>query len=170
MSDFLFWALAVAGSALVLTESAITKPIREWLDRLESRSALYAASGRMRKTKSATRIVIGDDRIKLGDLSLRQRAIAAIHRPIWLASKIVACPMCSGFWLGAFWYLALREWSPAWLTARAVLHDIAAIVAFGFAGSIASAIGVAVWLLLGEAYAALSLWRYINSPKDEGTE
>ena len=59
--------------------------------------------------------------------------------------------MCSGFWIGLGWSLAFGVRGVAFL-------------AWGFAGSCSSAVVVALWLLLGEATAALSLWRYLRSP------
>lgn len=146
MSDFLFWALAVTGSALVLTQSVLLKSTREWIDRRADIHESALALALLLDTRPP----------------LTNRAFAPLFR---LAARLVTCPMCSGFWFGASWYLALRESIP-WTSARAILHDIAAIVAFGFAGSIASAIGIALWLLLDEARTALSLWRYNNLPKD----
>jgi hypothetical protein len=58
--------------------------------------------------------------------------------------------MCSGFWLGAGWAVLFGERAPVMLAAN------------GFAGSIVAALAVALWLALGEAHAALSLWRYLN--------
>jgi len=41
---------------------------------------------------------------------------------------------------------------------------VSTMLAHGFGGSIVSALAVALWLALGEAYAALGLYRYLRSP------
>lgn len=106
------WLLAVAGSALVLTQSSLTEAMRTYL--------------------------------------LRRAPVLG---------KLVSCPMCSGFWLGMHWWAAM-------LGARKqdAAHEIVRMFASGFAGSIVSALAVALWLALGEAYAALGLYRFLRSP------
>lgn len=101
------WLLAVAGSALVLTQSSLTEGWRAFL-----------------------------------------------LKRVPILGKLASCPMCSGFWLGMgwAWYLMNRGASPQ------------AVGAYGFGGSIVSALAVALWLALGEAYAALGLYRYLHSP------
>lgn len=108
---FLF-LLAVAGTALILTQSSIAAPLRDWLS----------------NDKSA-----------------------------WSQSwaKLVSCPMCAGFWIGLAWGTAMLD--PTFGMA---------IFVYGPAGSLASAIGVAIWLLLVEAHGAIALWRYLNQPKE----
>ncbi len=69
--------------------------------------------------------------------------------------KLVSCPMCSGFWLGMAW---------AWyLMNRGALPPlVGGAFVYGFGGSAVAALAVAMWLALGEAYAALSLYRYLS--------
>lgn len=106
----ILWAIAVAGSALVLTQSSLTVNAREWLT-----------------------------------------------KRVPILGKLASCPMCSGFWLGMGW---------AWfLVNRGALPPfIGMAFAYGFGGSIVSALAVALWLALGEAYAALGLYRFLRSP------
>lgn len=121
--------LAAAGSALVLTQSSLTAPVRSLLDRHVAsyeRSVFAPAFER---------------RSKLYLLLMR------------IAAKLLACPMCAGFWLGLVWSAALG--------ARGV-----ELMALGFAGSLASAILVALWLALAETHASLGLWRYLSTPPE----
>lgn len=139
------WTLAVAGSALVLTQSSITKPFRDWLANAAKRAefrALPRATGK------------GSGGGLARPVGLRFWLLA---KPIGLLSKLVSCPMCSGFWIG-------MEWS--------LLFGVRGgeVAAHGFGGSVVSALAVAAWLALGEAYAALGLWRYLSAepPPPEG--
>lgn len=103
-------------------------------------------------------------------LTLTQSSIAAPIRSFFesrqersgvckVAAKLSACPMCAGFWLGAAWCLALQ------CASIATLAGCVYVVAHGFAGSIVSALGVALWLLLTEATNAASLWRWLKGEK-----
>jgi hypothetical protein len=98
------WCLTVAGSALVLTQSTLTAPVRAQLAR-----------------------------------SVRFRTLG----------KLLTCPMCSGFWLGIGGALALVSEA----------HGLV-LFCYGFAGSLVSALGVGLWLLLGELTAAAGLYRF----------
>ena len=131
MIEFVAWLLAVTGSALVLTQSSIMAPSREWLVRVADRAA---ESNR----------------------PIRERVFR-------LASRLTACPMCSGFWIGIAWSAVFFD--VAWINFGARgRHDAAVVIALGFAGSLASAIGVALWLALSEATATMQAWRYLNTP------
>ncbi len=116
------WLLAVAGSALVLTQSSITAPMREWLLARES-----------------------------------------------FLGKLVSCPMCSGFWLGALWGVFLLPLTIPAATGPHWFPMCIRIVANGFGGSIVSALAVAAWLALSEAQAISYLWRSRNSAPVPGT-
>lgn len=118
----ILWVAAVAGSALVLTQSSLTEGMRAFLLK---------------------------------------------HVPI--LGKLASCPMCSGFWLGMAW-----AWGPIlgrtmshgapWQSVAGPIAQLFACISYGFAGSVASALTVALWLALGEAYAALGLYRFMHSP------
>lgn len=156
MIEILIWLLAVTGSALVLTQSSITAPIRdgvEWLARFsETIKMMHDA------TKGTP------EPLRVGP---SMRVVGLLRRPLRLAAKLTACPMCSGFWLGAAWFAVLRETPIAWRSFGADgFRDAAWLAASGFAGSFASAVGVALWLVLGEAQATMQGWRYLNQPKD----
>lgn len=131
------WALATAGSALVLTQSTIAKPLREWLSdesgqrRLDGAIQQYLEHG--------------------GKLRPYRAYVRTWTQPL---AKLVNCPMCSGFWLGLAWAVILG--------ARGVLA-----LAHAFGGSIVSALAVAAWILLQEAHQAFALWRYNNPPRRE---
>lgn len=132
----ILFLLAVAGSALILTQSVIFAPLREWLSNM------------------ASPMEITDH----GDYG----SIVTVNRPVFaILSKLASCPMCAGFWLGLAWGAAL--FFPAALGFRGA----ATLLAYGPAGSIVSALGVALWLLLVEAHGTLGLWRYLNQPKDD---
>ena len=125
--------LAAAGSALVLTQSSITAPLRDALGAL-AEGADTAARAR-------------------ADLGSPGRADRLVPRAFRLAAKLTSCPMCAGFWIGLAWAVALGS--------RGVV-----LVALGFAGSLVSALLVALWLALSEAHAALALWRYLKTPDE----
>ena len=133
--DLFIWLLATAGSALVLTQSTITEPLRRRLDRIARDAAVVSLvhDGSLPRQPATVRWVLGQFR----------RAASA-------AAKLVSCPMCSGFWFGLGWSAALGTRGPA-------------LVAHAFGGSIVSALAVAVWIALIEAQQALALWRYNNS-------
>jgi len=135
--EFVAWLLAVAGSALVLTQSSIAAPIRNGFDRLAKRSGTWFLHDPEALTPHVFR----------------------------LAAKLTACPMCSGFWLGIAWASVFFDiaWHDFGARGR---HDAALLIALGFAGSFASAVGVALWLMLNEATATMQAWRYLNQPKD----
>lgn len=137
----LLWAFAVAGSALVLTQSSITAPLREWLIR------------------KGPPVVLGFTKEELSFLErggeLRPSPAPGIGaRFAKLFSKLVSCPMCSGFWFGLVWSYALGD--------RGV-----SFAAHGFGGSVVSAIAVALWLLLVEATSALAQWRWQSQKEDK---
>src|SRR5690349_11548724 len=74
LAHLALWALAVAGAALVLTQSSITAPVRDalaWIER------------RLRTARE------------------RHRLLAPPHELARLLAKLTACPMCCGFWIGA---------------------------------------------------------------------
>lgn len=147
------WLLATAGSALVLTQSSIAAPLRDWLVYLASdpHRCEHETGGARCRLSSHTH---GQHLLSLATHPERRRArIAAV------ASKLVNCPMCSGFWLGMGWGWYLID--PVALT-----PFMGAAWAYGFGGSIVSALAVAAWILLQEAHQALALWRYNNPPKD----
>lgn len=141
------WLLATAGSALVLTQSSIAAPLRDWLAYLASdpHRCEHETGGARCRLSAHTH---GQHLLSLATHPERRRArIAAV------ASKLVNCPMCSGFWLGLAW-AAVLGW-----------HGVM-ILALGFGGSITSALAVAMWILLQETHQAVALWRYNNPPKD----
>jgi len=129
----LIWALAVAGSALIITQSSIFASLRDWLE--------SKADG-AKKTES----------------------MWSLPYASWL-SKLAHCPMCSGFWLGAFWTHVLLA-SPWVAPAHPRLSAALWLFAGGCAGSVLSACGVATWLFLDEAKMAFGLWRYLKTPKE----
>lgn len=137
LMNLALWALAVAGSALVLTQSSITKPFRDWLA-----DAAKRAAG------------IDGESPHGGAISV---VLYMARWPLAVTSKLVSCPMCSGFWIGMAWSLLFGVRGGE-------------VAAHGFGGSIVSALAVAAWLALGEAYAALGLWRYLSAepPPPEG--
>ncbi len=141
----ILFILAVAGSTLILTQSAICKSLREWL----------WAKSTVHGTIALTMAVA----VPPGNTEHRQ-AHALLHYVFTVLAKLASCPMCSGFWLGIAWSLAL-EWPG--LTPRA----IAPLLAHGAAGSIVSAVGVALWLTLIEAQNVGAMWRYLNQPEGE---
>lgn len=115
------WALAVVGSVLVVTQSVLTAPMRQWL--------AFRADNKFQPATSFLCSTFG---------------------------KLLSCPMCSGFWLGLAWALALNErGSGAEIGIRPV-----AFFCYSFGGSFLSALGVGLWLLIGELTAALSLYRF----------
>lgn len=126
----ILFLLAVAGSALLLTQSVIFAPLRTWLAWRSEPDPIYAP-GRGPWPEL---------------ICLRLAAIL---------SKLVSCPMCAGFWLGIAWGTGMFQPSFA-----------AALFCYGPAGSLASALGVAVWLLLVEVRDAAGMWRYLSQPKE----
>lgn len=128
------WALAVAGSALILTQSSIFAPLRDWL---ESKA----------------------------DGAKKAENMWPLPYASWL-SKLAHCPMCSGFWFGAFWTHVLLA-SPWVDSTHSRLSGALWLFVGGCAGSIVSAVGVATWLFLDEAKMALGVWRYLKTPRDE---
>lgn len=130
--------LAVAGSALLLTQSVIFAPLREWF-------AQEAAHRLATSLRISINIERGSERLNL-----------VAHRALISLAKLVSCPMCAGFWLGLAWGTGLF-----WPISFPV-----AFLAYGPAGSLVSAIGVAVWLLLVEIRDASAMWRYLNQPKE----
>jgi hypothetical protein len=74
------------------------------------------------------------------------------RHPARVLAKLTACPMCSGFWIGALFARLFHVVAP---------HELAA---HAFAGSLASALAVQAWLWLGETAAAAGLWRYLHTP------
>lgn len=154
------WLLATAGSALVLTQSTITAPLRVWLAGIASdlsRCEQVLAATEHRPEIRCFRDVNhgGAHRHSLDAHPVRLHArIAAV------AVKLVNCPMCSGFWLGMGW-----GW---YLIGRGVLTSFTgAAWAYGFGGSIVSALAVAAWILLQEGHQALALWRYNHPPRKD---
>lgn len=138
--------LAVAGSALLLTQSVIFAPIRAWLSNAyENEVGYFEATDH-----------------SFGNVGLNEFDFAEFHRRkrrvqiFGALSKLVSCPMCAGFWLGLAWGTGLF-----WPISFPV-----AFLAYGPAGSLVSAIGVAVWLLLVEIRDASAMWRYLNQPKE----
>jgi hypothetical protein len=99
----LIWALAVAGSALILTQSSIMSPIRDALAGAEKR--LFTLRIVFDLSRTADVHVPDDD--SGNNWKRLPRAmrwpVAAAHRAAAALSKLATCPMCSGFWLGAFW-------------------------------------------------------------------
>jgi hypothetical protein len=131
----LLWILAVSGSALVLTQSSLTAPLRERLSRYAQERPSDSRTWPPCPGCSAHRA---------------WRVKAAI-------AKLISCPMCSGFWLGAFWAMMLMIDNTWRALPWPAFHGIARLAAAGFAGSIASALAVAAWLALSYAATALSL-------------
>lgn len=154
------WLLATAGSALILTQSSIMAPLRDWIAYLASdphRCEHETGGTRCRLSAHAH----GPHLMSLVAHSERRRArIAAV------ASKLVNCPMCSGFWLGLAWAMVLGAVPMALGRGLAILWTVGLALAHAFGGGIISALAVAAWILLQEAYQALALWRYNNSPRD----
>ena len=143
LPELLFWALAVAGTALVLTQSSLTRWIRDGLARAATHAAKATALDRAYAARRREDPTLPRAR--------RRWHLAAASHPLELAAKLVACPMCSGFWIGAVWAHVLGVCWP-WL------------FAFGCGGSYAAAIGVAAWQLAGEAHAAIGVWRFLHTP------
>ncbi len=144
--ELVFWAAAVAGTALILTQSSITRPLRDGL----MRAAEYTTNVRHSWIEDRRR------RRREPHLSplpkLRGRLpLVPLSYPLELAAKLATCPMCSGFWIGGAWAHVLGICWP-WL------------FAFACAGSYVAAIGVAAWQLAGEAHAAIGVWRFMNTP------
>lgn len=158
--------LAVAGSALILTQSVIFAPLRDWLTGLaDSRWAeserLHAEAKRLINLPvEALREFDNYGSVRRAEFSYARRSRA--YRAM---SKLASCPMCAGFWIGLFWYAALpgSAWFSVDITGR---HTVALWFAHGPAGSLVSAIGVAIWLLLVEIRDASAMWRYLNQPKE----
>lgn len=151
------WALAVAGGALVLTQSSITAPLRDGLAAAEKRLLAARVVARIARRPQAvdygTHGAIVDAPSSWPRLPRALRwPVAAAHRLVALLAKLTACPMCSGFWIGAVAGRVLFTAPSSWT------------VACGFAGSLASALAVALWLWAGETTAAFGLWRYLNTP------
>ena len=96
---------------------------------------------------------------------------------------LVSCPMCTGFWMGAFWSFVLTSPVASLTPNASLLHVVVAHFADACAASAASALFVSAWLLLArfestagevqvlasEAKHAANLWRYMNTkdPKQE---
>ena len=140
--SIIIWFLATAGSALVLTQSTIAAPLRDWLSEHAESSARLAHLLK----------------VNCGPCSSRTVATGGARATFFQsAAKLVSCPMCSGLWFGLGWAAALGT--------RGV-----ALVAHAFGGSVVSALAVAAWIALIEAQQALALWRYNNSkdPPPEG--
>ncbi len=140
--SIIIWFLATAGSALVLTQSTIAAPLRDWLGKHAELSARIAHLLK----------------VNCGPCSRRTVATSGARATLFQsATKLVSCPMCSGFWFGLGWAAALGTRGPA-------------LVAHAFGGSVVSALAVAAWIALIEAQQALALWRYNNSkdPPPEG--
>lgn len=137
---------AAAGSALVLTQSSLTEAPRSWLD---------AAAKRASETRER-HLLTPYDGIFVA-IPVTGARLWLFAKPLALLSKLVSCPMCSGFWLGLAWAFALSERS-------------ASLVAHGFVASLASALLVALWIALGETQAALGLWRFLNPPPEHEEE
>ncbi len=143
------WILAVAGSALVLTQSSLTAPLREWLDSASRQAAL---------TRELRNSYEQERRAHPDTPPIRSIPFTRAWSHVSSAlAKLASCPMCSGFWLGMgwAWYLVNRGALPGF---------VGMAFAYGFAGSIVSALAVAMWLALGEACAALGLWRFLKTP------
>lgn len=143
----ILWLVAVAGSALVLTQSSLTAPVREWLKTVENR--LLAARAVFDLSRAVS--VDGQWR-KLSRASTWPVAFA--HVLAGLTAKLISCPMCSGFWFGLSWSYAFGD-------------SGVSLAAHGFGGSIVSAIAVALWLLLVEATSALAQWRWQSQKEDK---
>lgn len=158
---FVIWILATVGSALILTQSSIVSPIREALIGAEKRLLT------LRLVLNDVLIPADDDARNWKPLSRAKRwPVAAAYRVVATLAKLATCPMCSGFWLGAFWahvFLTSPWVNSAHPRASAALWLFAA----GCGGSIVSSVGVALWLSLDEAKMALGLWRYLKTPKEE---
>lgn len=152
LAHLVFWALAVAGAALVLTQSSITRPLRDGLaaaeQRLMVRTILYSAPGPKPAADFGTHGAVA----WRPPSRLVRWPTAWAHAAVKLLAKLTACPMCSGFWIGAAAARVLLTAPSSWL------------VAGGFAGSLASALAVALWLWAGETTAAFGLWRYLHTP------
>lgn len=168
----LIWALAVAGSALILTQSSIASPIRDVLAGAEER-LLAMLSALDSKTDTPRALDFGTYGAIVSGSPTRKRLsrvmrcpVAAAHRVVAALSKLATCPMCSGFWLGAFWTHVLLA-SPWIASAHPRLSAALWLFAGGCAGSVLSACGVATWLFLDEARMAFGLWRYLKTPKEE---
>lgn len=159
------WALAVAGSALILTQSSIVSPIRDALTGAEKRLFNLRLVFDFSRTNEV-HVPTDNDGHNWKPLSRATRwPVAAAYRVVAALSKLATCPMCSGFWLGAFWthVLLVSPWvAPAHPRLSAALW----LFAGGCAGSVLSACGVATWLFLDEAKMAFGLWRYLKTPKE----
>ncbi len=155
------WILATVGSALILTQSSIVSPIREALSGAEKRLLT------LRLVLDDALIPADDDARNWEPLSRAKRwPVAAAYRVVATLAKLATCPMCSGFWLGAFWAHVFLT-SP-WVNSAHPRASVALwLFAAGCAGSIISSVGVALWLSLDEAKMALGLWRYLKTPKEE---
>lgn len=159
MMTVALWSLAVAGSALVLTQSSITSPLRKWLNHKAKDPSrcpkVVTAANCWDSEDSAYPHRCGSAVNHAGHCRYfaeereRKRAKAAV-----LVAKLVSCPMCSGFWFGLVWSYALGD--------RGV-----SFAAHGFGGSVVSAIAVALWLLLVEATSALAQWRWQSQKEDK---
>lgn len=145
MSILLLWLLAVTGSALVLTQSTITKPLRDVFERyIEERKEDY-------KTWPPCQ----------GCAAYRGWML---RRSI---GKLINCPMCSGFWLGIAWSMILGIVSFHGLSPRDYIQCARLFgvgIGYAFGGSIASAVAVAMWITLQEMHQALALWRWRMNP------
>src|SRR5262249_9573092 len=74
--------IAAAGCALVLTQSSLTKPVR---DAIDGHLSSYERS------------------VFAPDFERRARVYVILLR---IAAKLTSCPMCAGFWLGIVWAAA----------------------------------------------------------------
>ena len=147
-AELVLWGIAVAGAALVLTQSSITRPLREGLAALEKKLAAVRLAGRPVAVDYGTHAAV----LPSSRGRARAAVLAPVHHGVAVLAKLTACPMCSGFWIGAA--------SARWIG----VTSIAWIVLCGFAGSLSSALGVAAWLWAGETTAAFGLWRYLHTP------
>lgn len=160
------WALAVAGSALILTQSSIVSPIRDALTGAEKRLFNLRLVFDFSRTNEV-HVPTDNDGHNWKPLSRATRwPVAAAYRVVAALAKLATCPMCSGFWLGAFWTHVLLA-SPWVAPAHPRLSAALWLFAGGCAGSVLSACGVATWLFLDEAKMAFGLWRYLKTPKEE---
>jgi hypothetical protein len=145
-AELLFWTFAVAGAALVLTQSSITRPLRDAL----TRAADYTSNVRWSWQEDRRRRRAEPHLEPLPKLR-RRLPLIPLSYPLTFVAKLAGCPMCSGFWIGMLWAHVLGVCWP-WA------------VAFGCAGAGVAAIFVAAWLLAGEAHAAIGTWRFIHTP------
>lgn len=75
LANFIVWSLGVYGTALVLVQSALLRPFREWITFIP-----------LKKEEDP--------------LTLNRQT-----RKFSLPGKLINCIMCTGWWSGAFWSL-----------------------------------------------------------------